>query len=571
MTGFAFVPLSRTLPYWPTELFGEPGGLLDEIGVTDFDVISDDTQLKFKGTVAWLEEIELKLSTLDAVSIALLSTDEFTQVPFELQVDPQFELRLKQLHASIRLRSAFLKAVKQDKGKWVALLDPQGNPAPAEITLGEVDAVGDADGDITLVGLPSLSLTPVDIGGTGIVLEMSKIALYLSGKDPPPYDEKPGFKGIAISHAELHLSGGIKAAGTPDVTFDRLLISSSGFSGTIGAKWTSTAGKGELFGMPFTLEQLSLTFKQNVPTGSSLKAEIQLPFFNRPVKVEIGFAADGHLTVGLASDTGLATLEIPDVLLLDLDSLKFDIDDGVLTATMSGKLTPTVPGLRWPAIELKDLKIDSKGNVTLPGGWLDLPRQCGFDFNGFKIDITKFGMGRNEDGAKWFGFSGGVKLIDGLPAGASVEGLRITANDEDWSDTSISFEGVGVELRSRACSISRAMLPTAKPPMRRARRFTASTATSRSSCTRSSWRSTERWWSVRSRKHRPPRPIISSRSTSTSSCPPAFRWQRPGSVFTDSPACSLSTWSQTSTPTNRGTGLAQAKAGTSAARSASPT
>ncbi|MFZ1218154.1 MAG: hypothetical protein WAO00_02620 [Chthoniobacterales bacterium] len=129
--------------------------------------------------------------------------------------------------------------------------------------------------------------------------------------------------------------------------------------------------------------------------------------------------------------------------------MKFDVDDGVLTATLSGKLTPTVPGFNWPAIDLKDLKIDSKGNVQLPGGWLDLPKQYGFNFHGFKVDITKFGMGRNEDGTKWIGFSGGVKLVDGLPAGASVDGLRITA-EPDWSSPRISCNGVGVELDAKA-------------------------------------------------------------------------------------------------------------------------
>jgi hypothetical protein len=467
MNVFAFAPLIRTLPYWPKELFGDPGGLLDEIGLTDFTVLTDDTELKFKGTVAWLREIEFKLPALDAVSIALLSADGFTQIPFELQLAPQFELRLIDLHASIRIRSEFLRPVKQEGTKWVPLLDSQGKPKPAEITLGGVDAVVSAEGEIEFVfptGAPDLSMTPLDIGGSGIVLEISKVGLYFSGKQPPPPGAQPGFKGIAVDQVTLHLSGGIAGAGVPDkVTFEHLLIGSSGFSGKIEADWTANydsgigkftgSGAGTLFGIPFGINSLALSFQQNVPTGSSLKGAIKLPFFDQELKVEIGFTADGGLTVGIdsAAGDGLGRLSIPSVLDLELDSLKFEVYAGVLTATISGKLIPKVPGLNWPTINLKDLKIDSKGNVKLPGGWLDLPSQCGLDFHGFKVAITKFGMGRNEDGTKWIGFSGSVKLVDGLPAGASVEGLRITA-DEHWTPSSakISFNGVGVELDAKA-------------------------------------------------------------------------------------------------------------------------
>lgn len=454
---FAFAPLSRTLPYWPSSLFGDPGGLLDEIGITDFDILSDDTQLKFKGTLAWLREIELKLPALDSVSLALLSTDDFTQIPFELQVDPQFELRLTDLAASVRIRSNLLRAVKLQGAKWVPLLDSQGMPKPAEITLAGVGAVVSAEGGIEFVfpnNAPDLSLTPIDLGGSGIVLEISKVSLYFSEKQAPPLGEQSGFKGIAVDSATLHLSGGLNGIGVPtSTTFHQLRIGNSGFSGTVTAQWSGVAGKGQLFGMEFELISLALSFQQNVPTGSALKGRVKLPFFDQPLGVEIGFAPDGGLTVGIDSTAGggLATLHIPSVLDLELDSLKFEVDDGMLTATLSGKLIPKVPGLNWPTIDLKDLKIDSKGNVKLPGGWLDLPNQCGLDFHGFKVAITKFGMGRNEDGTKWIGFSGSVKLVSGLPAGASVEGLRITA-DEHWTPSSakISFNGVGVELDAKA-------------------------------------------------------------------------------------------------------------------------
>ncbi|HEY0171734.1 MAG TPA: hypothetical protein VGB98_11985, partial [Pyrinomonadaceae bacterium] len=93
------------------------------------------------------------------------------------------------------------------------------------------------------------------------------------------------------------------------------------------------------------------------------------------------------------------------------------------------------------------LSIDSKGHVRLQGGWLDLREQYELNFNGFKVSITKLGFGKTEDGGKWVGFSGGLKLVDGFTAGASVEGLRITWYDDGREPkTRISFNGIGVEF-----------------------------------------------------------------------------------------------------------------------------
>src|SRR5262249_41748525 len=67
------------------------------------------------------------------------------------------------------------------------------------------------------------------------------------------------------------------------------------------------------------------------------------------------------------------------------------------------------------------------------------------NFHGFQIEITKLGFGKTEDRGKWIGFSGSLKLVDGLPAGASVEGLRIIWYDDGRPPT-VTLNGVGVEF-----------------------------------------------------------------------------------------------------------------------------
>jgi hypothetical protein len=76
---------------------------------------------------------------------------------------------------------------------------------------------------------------------------------------------------------------------------------------------------------------------------------------------------------------------------------------------------------------------------------MDLREQYSLDFHGFKIEITKLGFGKTDDGkGKWIGFSGGLNLVDGLSAGASVEGLRLSWYDN--GDIDVSLNGVSVEL-----------------------------------------------------------------------------------------------------------------------------
>ncbi|HTG35306.1 MAG TPA: hypothetical protein VLB76_20490 [Thermoanaerobaculia bacterium] len=465
MTAFAFAPLSRTLSYWPKELFGDPGGLLDEIGVTDFKVLTDDdTQAELTGTVAWLREIELKLPSLDAISVAFLSTSGFTQLDFKVRLAPDFQLTLINLKAAIRLRSGFLRPVHKDAdGKWVPTLDKQGQPVPAEFELSGADATVSADGDVGLVfpsGAPSLSLPPIEFGNSGLVLEMSGIQLYLSESQPPPAGAHAGFKGLAIGHATLYLSGGIGVSHAPDtVSFTNLLIGSSGFSGRIQAGWTTSydpvagtfsgSGGGKLFGIEFGLESLDFTFQQNVPTDAALHGTIKLPFFDEPTKVEIGIGVDDgfHVKLAATGTNGLYKLTKPNLLEIELDSLAFEIKDGLFTTKLSGQLTPLFgndKGLKWPTFDVKDLTIDSKGHVHLPGGWLSLAQQKTFDFHGFQIEISQIGFGKTDDGGKWIGFSGGLHLVDGLQAGASVEGLRITWHP--GGEPKITLNGAGVEL-----------------------------------------------------------------------------------------------------------------------------
>jgi hypothetical protein len=470
---FAFAPFRDTLPEFAEKWFPN-FELLDHVGFTEFGIARDDAELLAKGKLAWLKEIEFDVPGLSTVSVAVLAKDGMTQVGFEQRMAPNFELTLKQLAVAFRIKTQLLQRVKWANGQWVPDLDGKGNPKRPELVVTPGDVRIDSDYDIEFVSPPTVGFPPVKLAGTGIVLEVKEAALWLSSKLPNA--PEPGFKGVTIEKAAIHFTGNMAAAVPDSVALTNVRIGSSGFSGRIEAVWGGTSlsvdvgtakllavasddgeagtgsgsGSGTLFGIPFAIESLMVEFRQNAPVDSSIKGTLTLPFFEAPVRVEVRYGLDGGLLVRLDSATGdpLRTLEKENLLRFELESLGFALDDGVFTAQLSGQLTPLFQAgtIHWPSFEVRDLSIDSEGRVKLAGGWLNIPDQKFLDFHGFKIEISQLGFGRNPNGSKWVGFSGGLKLVQGLQAGASVEGLRITWFEGDPDSARITLNGAGVEL-----------------------------------------------------------------------------------------------------------------------------
>lgn len=462
-----FIPLSRTVADWPTHIFGRPD-FLNEIGLQDFRINEGENLFVVSGTLLWFRELSFDLPLLRGFSIALLSEGDHTAVPFQVDVLPGFALSFPNLSAAFRMDTSLLRPVRRENGRWVRVRDAHGNARPAELRFDGVGLRLDLEGNIEVLmpsGAPRVGLGAVELGETGFILEIDGVAPYFSTNQTPPGGAPAGFRGIAIESVRLHLPNRIDVPLVPtDLVFEHLLIGTGGFSGTIRGTWSPTfnessrryagRGAGTLFGIAFALRSLGLTFSQNVPTESSIRGEIVLPFFNRPLGVDIGIANDGDFTVAISavqpsgatrSPSGLVTLR-NEGLELTVESLGFQVQDGVFTAKVSGGVKPLVGGFDWPTFQVRELAIDSDGNVRLEGGWLNLRQQYTLNLHGFRIEISRLGFGQTEDGGKWIGFSGALRLVDGVRAGASVEGLRITWYDDNRRPPQVTLNGVGVEF-----------------------------------------------------------------------------------------------------------------------------
>src|SRR3954469_5992576 len=438
---------------------GPLAAVLDRLFFTNYALVNrrDGTGLLIQLVVAG--EAAIGFPGVENLAIVFGSTDAgATLIDASFFVSNKgFSARVDNVTVALRFPPSILKPVPEFPGATA--------PPYAQIEIHGAISL-DESFDLHLEGFDAFSLKPVMIGNSEIIISAEDVKLDLSRTTTLPEIAAAGFDesflGVYIGEARIKLPDGLPALAPEDLVLKKCVIGSGGVSGKLEAQYApvydqvaktfSGSGAGELFGIPFGLKDIALEFKQNAFQKSKILGELLLPFFEELVAVEIGIDLDGGLSVKLTSagSNGLYKLTKEGILELAVDSVGFQVTDGLFTAKLSGKLTPLFgadKGLKWPSFDVKELSIDAKGHVHLDGGWLNVPEQKTLDFYGFKIEISKLGFGTNDNGTRWVGFSGALHLVDGLQAGVSVEGLRITWDPaEKIPVPRVTLNGAGVEL-----------------------------------------------------------------------------------------------------------------------------
>jgi hypothetical protein len=439
-------PLSKHLADypWPGDFFKPDNvpAFLNAVYLLDYRVDASATGLSSVLRLAFEGELAVALPGFDGVKLVLGGGDiaGVTFVTAALVLGDQTYLELQDIRLALRFDPSILKPVAAEGGEAADFVEIR--------TSGSLRI--DDSFDLTCDGFEDLELTPAMIGDSGVVVSAQGVKIHLSRTTSAPWITAAGFDesfiGVFISEATVTLPSDLPALAPSDLVIRNCAIGSGGFTGKLEANYPGLGETSEIFGMSFRLKHVALELRQNAFVQSEIIGEMLLPFFDRWAEVEIGFDVSGGFHVRLTNTDGEGLKKIDtQAFSMEVDSIAFEVKDGLFTTKLSGKLTPLFGGLKWPTFDVKELSIDSKGHVHLDGGWLKLPEQKTFDFHGFKIEITQLGFGKNDDGGKWIGFSGGVHLVDGLPQGGSVEGLRITWY-EDGRDPKISLNGAGVEL-----------------------------------------------------------------------------------------------------------------------------
>lgn len=479
---------------WPAEWFvlDAATGVLDEVYVVTSRDLASGQKQKVQMWLAYAGELALRVPGFDLAEVVLPgayfpSTDV---VPFLTAEAPDpydepwpldygtvpdsDEVMIVYLYAEYILTPE-KKLVLPDFGLALRLKTDLLKTPFADDPYVEISARGaieiDGNYDLHFEGFDSFSLGPTLIGETGVSLSADDVKFDLSRMSSPPeivaagFDES--FVGVFVGDATLRLPAGLTDSLPKAITLTKTAIGSGGVSGTAtvsnpnpvfdeGTKTYSGDGAGRLCGIPFWLTSLSVTLKKNAFVSSSIVTELFLPYFEKRVTASFGFDGRGGLTMqvtgvvdpksgeGYDSTTGLLTLSLEGVGVFTIKSFGLEVDSGKASFRIGAAIKPKVGGLDWPSFEITELVIDSDGNIRVDGGWIDLPKQLTLDLHGFAMELTRIGFGVEDDGQKWIGFSGGVKLVDGLQAGASVKGLRVRYGG--GKQTSLSLEGVAVNL-----------------------------------------------------------------------------------------------------------------------------
>jgi len=431
------------LPVVPVDqiTFPEGADFLDNVGVVQFETIEQTDFTTVRVVLLFATEVKLDIPGLEGFALVLGSTaDGGSEITLEFDLAPNyFEFRIVG-NVAFRFARNILKPVVQGSNGWEEVPDKY-----TEIRIDGTLRV-DGDGDVAVDGPDAFDLPPSMIGDTGVIIEAEDIVLILSRKTalPPaaPPEIVPGWRGVFIDRAAIYLPEAINVP-VENLVFENCYVGSGGFTGEALTSWTIDPPSGDVFGAAFSLTRIHLGFRQNTLTESAIRGTINLPFFDEAVDVEIAINVNGNFSVSLASETGLYTLTKPGILKLELTGLGFEAKNGHFLVKLSGTIKLLYGGLDWPEVEVRELSIDQDGHIHIEGGWLDLPKSKLVDFNGFIMELTKIGFGNAGD-RKWIGFSGGIRLVDELAFGASVEGLKILWNSAGNVDLQMS--SIRVEL-----------------------------------------------------------------------------------------------------------------------------
>lgn len=464
------VPLTELIPIelLPTDQITSeesPLSILERILVTSFETRQLDPGPGDEITVGLMvaEEVALNFPGLDGVAL-LLGGGDRTALEVSARVVPDsIEVRISG-GARLRFSRELLRPVVQHDGKWID--DP--SRAYSEIDINTAIII-DQDWTIAFGGPNEFALEASMIADSGCVIE-GTVAIDLSESQSIPETIAMGlgdtWRGLILKTLMFHLPDDLDVTFLPDdLTFTNFCIGSGGISGSVSGNWTpqlnaeKTAfignGAGVLFDIPFALREVAIEFKQNTLVESKIEGALIFPFFDQPIFCEIRLTNEGNFTVAVSADQtlppgipqpeqaddGLFVFTKEDLLELKLKSIAFEKRDEAFFIKLGGDIKPLLGGLTWPSFEVKELSIDSRGRVTIDGGWIDLPKQLTMDFYGFALEVSKLGFGTEDDGSRWIGFSGGLKLCEGLPMSGAVEGLRIY-----WKGSDFWLEFTGVEL-----------------------------------------------------------------------------------------------------------------------------
>lgn len=369
--------------------------------------------------------------------------------------------------------SALAEFVRVDVGGFVAAFEAGAGSVVSVV-------VADIAGDTT-VSIPDVGFR-VDRIESGMSTPLARCSATLQ------YGKKDGLSLIGLKVLPLgpiHIGpvtlevGGISVGDTggslvPELMLENVIVSTPLFPtlrlASPKAKWTSE-GLGLCLVASFNpavelrIADLSvgvMAVTLDIIKGALVKfvvrAKVAVPWLSFEAYLNLEISAGGNVLAVLDLSKSALNGSISGVMEAGVVQASVALTETGASFSLSGTLQPTLfpEAIAWPTLAFDDLRITSDGHFHIPNGWLRPPKPKPVNFFGFQLLIEKFTLGNTPNGDKLFGLSASIQLHEALPAGGSVDGLRVTWRDTPTGPkiTSVSFEGIGIALETPSIALS---------------------------------------------------------------------------------------------------------------------
>ncbi|SNR23577.1 DUF6603 domain-containing protein [Halorubrum vacuolatum] len=466
-----------------TQTTAEPVDEWIEDQLQDMTDVPADTLPEFLGNVA-IDDADVS----DDVASATLVIDGYPSLSVPGSAGVEFflgepEVSTAEIDVSLVLETEWALAIE---GIELTARVDNGvlRPAPAddgtradhvEFTT-EVDITLDHTWEFGIEGFEGVDMTPAEIAKTGILIEASDIVLDVSPTELSPaiadHDEfddayvDEGFVGLFIGDASVSFPESWPLPA--ELTLQGATIGSGGFSGVIAYEPadltfddTTNEYTGEaaatLGDFSFGIDAVQVEFVQTALSTCSVSGELFLPYVDQRVAVDLGFDMEGRLAVELTDlidadeptdgpSGDLVTIEVAEAFALDVDGFGIVVSAETFALSVSGTVRPLFDAVDLPDVEVDDLTINDDGTVDYDDSWIDVPDQGATELEGIELEVSKFAVGTRDDGWRYLAFSGAISIVEGIPAGASADGLRVAWDPSGENDPTVSFDGIGIEF-----------------------------------------------------------------------------------------------------------------------------
>nr|WP_263327076.1 hypothetical protein [Neobacillus sp. Marseille-Q6967] len=425
-----------------------PKDLLDGLYYTEADLYANEDNLSFSIHLAFEKEIEIKLPGIDSLALVIGGAGEdWSSIAVKLVIGTDASLTLEDVPIAIKIDRNILEDVKT---KGPALLQTQGT----------LHLYPDWSIDFETDGL--LSLPECEIVGSGVTVSATGIAWnFMRGQTLQEATDAGiagEFIGLAFQEAKIKLPKDISNG--PELAISNCCIGTGGFTGKVSASF-ETAPEVNVGGFDVELHRVQILFQESQLIVGEIEALLKdIELFDTDVAVNLQLHAGGlnvalsavperQTSPGVAIKNGLLTLTKPDVLELELTAMALTITSGGGALQLSGTVNPlfSLPGgEKLPGFRVDALMITSKGEVTVSGGWLSLPKASRVSLGPFQMELSQFGIGK-EGNERWIGFSGSLELVAGAPIKASFEGLKVRWTKTMPPQIGVELTGIGIKYK----------------------------------------------------------------------------------------------------------------------------